>query len=381
MKIGFFIDNFYPMVDGVVNVVDNYARRLSEKHEVIIFAPEADDKNFRDGYPYKVIRCKKIQLLTTDYQLAIPKLDTKFMTKLKKIKLDIVHMHSPFSMGEVAINYAKKNKVPIFATLHSQYKKDFDLRIKSEAISNILLKDVIGRFNKCDYVFAMNEDVSRVYRGYGLKKKPIILNNATDFDKSFDNEKLIKFKTEKKIDSQKFNMLFVGRIDKIKNIEFTMNVMCELKKQTNKFHMYFVGSGYDFEYFKLMIKRKKISDNVTMVGPVYDREKLKYWYRSSDLFVFPSLYDTNSLVQIEASSQEVPTIFIKDSVTSNLITNNQNGYIEENNILKFSSRIKNIMENLDSNKIIGLNASNTIYIHWNQIVEKLESYYLGVKRK
>jgi len=92
----------------------------------------------------------------------------------------------------------KKNKVPIFATLHSQYKKDFDLRIKSEAISNILLKDVIGRFNKCDYVFAMNEDVSRVYRGYGLKKKPIILNNATDFNKSFDNEKLIKFKTEKK---------------------------------------------------------------------------------------------------------------------------------------------------------------------------------------
>lgn len=290
-------------------------------------------------------------------------------------------MHSPFSMGEVAINYAKKNNVPIFATLHSQYKKDFDLRIKSEAISNILLKDVIGRFNKCDYVFAMNEDVSRVYRGYGLKKKPIILNNATDFNKSFDNEKLIKFKTEKKIDSQKFNMLFVGRIDKIKNIEFTMNVMCELKKQTNKFHMYFVGSGYDFEYFKLMIKKKKISDNVTMIGPVYDREKLKYWYRSSDLFVFPSLYDTNSLVQIEASSQEVPTIFIKDSVTSNLITNNQNGYIEENNILKFSSRIKNIMENLDSNKTIGLNASNSIYIHWNQIVEKLESYYLGVKRK
>jgi len=108
MKIGFFIDNFYPMVDGVVNVVDNYARRLLEKHEVIIFAPEADDKNFRDDYPYEVIRCKKIQLLTTDYQLAIPKLDAKFMTKLKKIKLDIVHMHSPFSMGEVAINYAKK---------------------------------------------------------------------------------------------------------------------------------------------------------------------------------------------------------------------------------------------------------------------------------
>jgi hypothetical protein len=28
LKIGLFIDTFFPMVDGVIMVVDNYARRL-----------------------------------------------------------------------------------------------------------------------------------------------------------------------------------------------------------------------------------------------------------------------------------------------------------------------------------------------------------------
>ena len=44
MKIGLFIDTFYPMVDGVVKVVDNYARELSKTDEVIVFCPRTDKK-------------------------------------------------------------------------------------------------------------------------------------------------------------------------------------------------------------------------------------------------------------------------------------------------------------------------------------------------
>ena len=38
LKIGLFIDCWYPMVDGVVMVVDNYAKRLSALgHDVTVF--------------------------------------------------------------------------------------------------------------------------------------------------------------------------------------------------------------------------------------------------------------------------------------------------------------------------------------------------------
>ena len=47
------------------------------------------------------------------------------MNTLKNTHLDIVHIHSPFTMGRVGIDYAKKNNIPVIGTMHSQYKQDF----------------------------------------------------------------------------------------------------------------------------------------------------------------------------------------------------------------------------------------------------------------
>ena len=44
LKIGLFIDTFFPMVDGVVMVVDNYARRLKKYADVTVFAPSVPRK-------------------------------------------------------------------------------------------------------------------------------------------------------------------------------------------------------------------------------------------------------------------------------------------------------------------------------------------------
>ena len=39
ITIGIFIDTFFPMTDGVIMVVDNYARRLIKYANVIVFTP------------------------------------------------------------------------------------------------------------------------------------------------------------------------------------------------------------------------------------------------------------------------------------------------------------------------------------------------------
>ena len=56
ITIGFFIDTFFPMVDGVIMVVDNYARRLTKYANVIVFAPKIAGKKFDyKTLPYKVV--------------------------------------------------------------------------------------------------------------------------------------------------------------------------------------------------------------------------------------------------------------------------------------------------------------------------------------
>ena len=46
ITIGLFIDTYYPMVDGVVTVVDNYAKNLIKYANVIVFAPEVPGRKY-----------------------------------------------------------------------------------------------------------------------------------------------------------------------------------------------------------------------------------------------------------------------------------------------------------------------------------------------
>ena len=104
------------MVDGVVQVVDNYARYLSEFCNVTVFVPKGR-KEYKDNFPYKVVRSSIMRVFFLDYDLPLPKLDSKFKKELAKANLDIVHIHSPFTMGKIGLDYAKKTQ----NTLHCDH--------------------------------------------------------------------------------------------------------------------------------------------------------------------------------------------------------------------------------------------------------------------
>ena len=107
MRIGLFIDTYYPMIDGVINVVDNYAKHLLKYGEVIVFCPLVDNTEIKDK-PYKVVQCKSFSVVGIDYSLPTPQIDNAFKKALKNSNLDVVHIHSPFTVGAAGVAYAKK---------------------------------------------------------------------------------------------------------------------------------------------------------------------------------------------------------------------------------------------------------------------------------
>ena len=62
INIGYFIDTFYPMIDGVITVVDNYARCLSKYANVTVFAPSIDNDFDDTKLPYKVVINEVVEL-------------------------------------------------------------------------------------------------------------------------------------------------------------------------------------------------------------------------------------------------------------------------------------------------------------------------------
>lgn len=376
------MDSFFPMVDGVTMVMDNYAKRLIKYANVIVFVPEYVNQKYDDSkLPYKVVRCKSLDIPFLDYEMPIPKLDKNFKDQLKDYDLDIVHIHSPFMMGELGISYARKHNIPVVATMHSQFKQDFKRAVKSDKMATALNKIPIHTFNKCDECWAVNAEVARIFHeDYGYKTKPKVMNNATEMLPVKDIEKAKNVINEKhNILPDEKVLLFVGRINKLKNIMFIANTIKYIKeiiKPKYKFRMLFVGSGQDEEELKEKIKENNIEDVVTMCGRVINRELLASYYARADLFIFPSLYDASSIVQIEAASQHTPVVFIKGSATSCMIKDKVNGFLSENNIKDFAEVINTALTNDELYKKVSTNCYNQLYKNWDDVIEEVYNNYL-----
>jgi len=384
MKIGLFTDAFFPMTDGVGMVVHNYAKNLNKFADVIVFCAKYK-KMFDDSIlPYKVVRCSSIKMPIIDYSLPMPDIDYSFIKELDKYELDIVHIHSPFTLGKLGLKYAKKHHLPVVATMHSQYKQDFMRAVKFENMASVLTKVIVDVYDKCTECWAVNTEVARIYfEEYGVKKMPRVMNNATEMMPLEDKEKAKKLINQKcHLDDKTKVFLFVGRLNNLKNIFFIVDVM-KLIKKNNKdldFKMIYVGEGQDEKELNKRISDNNLDEDIIVYGKVDDRELLASFYCRADLFIFPSMYDASSIVQIEAASQETPGIFASGSATSATIADNVNGFIEELDSNKFMKRILNIISDEKKLKIVGKRAYKDLYVNWdNRIKEVYHRYQELVK--
>lgn len=386
ITIGIFNDSFFPMTDGVVMVVDNYARRLSKYANVVVFVPSYSNKKYDDSIlPYKVVRCCSIKIPFLDYSLPIPKLDRKFTAMLNEYDLDIVHIHSPFTLGIAGLKYAKKHNIPCIATMHSQFKQDFKRAVKSDFLSTKLTSKLINVFNKCDDCWAVNAGVSKLYyEDYKYKKLPKVMNNATEMLPVKNVKKAHQYINNKyNIKPNEKVFLFVGRLNILKNILFIVDSLKEVKnkKPKLKFKMLFVGTGQDEQKLLNHIKELDMDENIILCGKITDREELKCYYSRADLFLFPSRYDASSIVQIEAASQSTPSLLLKDTVTASTVTDNVNGFLADYSVKSYSDKIIEIISNKNLYDKVSKNAYIDLYKNWDNIVDEAYSLYIDYINK
>ena len=381
MKVGLFIDTWYPMVDGVIKVVDNYARRLVKYCDVVVFCPATRgfDKDQDAGIPYKVVRCSSLPLINYDYDIPTPALDPLFEAQLIRSGIDLVHIHSPFAVSLAGVLYAKLHKLPLVATLHSQYKQDFEKPLKFKPALDIAMDSIMRVFNACDECWAVNEGIKDLYvNEYGLTAPCKVRLNATDHNPVKDPAEAARIvNSTYGIPEDATVFLFVGRINFIKNIDFTVRALAKAKAMGLKnFRMLFVGRGQDEDKLAALVKEQGLENEVVMCGLVSEKSMLENLYSRAKLFLFPSMYDANSLVQIEAACQGTPTVFLEGAKTSATVTPGVNGYVSAPGEDNYARMIMDILADPEGYKRISDAARRDLYLNWDDVVREVYNSYI-----
>ncbi len=366
-------DTYFPVFDGVINVMDNYARRLAAEMNVLVLVPAFKGTVQMRGYP--VLGVKSIYSDKLKYQVALPAFDFRAKRYLKKLKIDIIHCHSPFFIGKLALKIHKKRHIPMVCTFHSQYKRDFIKYIGDNRLANFLLRFIMKVFNGADEVWTMHRKTAEVIRGYGYKGKIRLTPNATAIapPENYGRERLLARQKYGAGDDPLF--IFVGRLITQKNILFIAEVLGELKRRGMRFKMLFAGDGPDRGKLEKKLKEQDVWENVTFAGHISSATELCGVYAAADLFLFPSYYDVSSIVQIEAASRYTPTVFLDDSVTSGTVTPGVNGYSFPNDVAAFADGVCAALADREKLHEVGENAYRDIYVLWEGIIKLILSYY------
>lgn len=376
LVIGQFNDSYEPVMDGVANVTKNYAywlERMGCKSYVIT----PSYPGYEDDAKLEVLRYFSVPLpKRKPYRLGIPQIDYSFNQDVKSIPFNIVHCHSPFSSGQLALKLARKRGIPIVSTFHSKYYDDFREALKSDALAKLAVNKVVDFYNEVDEVWTVNHSTAETLKEYGFRGRIEVVQNGTDFEPSHNLEAYERMASDYlKVSSDELVLLFVGQHIWQKNLKLLINSLSIVKNSGIKFKMFFAGGGVAKKELEKLVDDNCLQDDVKFLGVITDRELLKAFFARADLFLFPSLYDTSGIVVKEAAAVMTPSLVIKGSNAAEGIQDNFNGFLCDDSVEDYAEKILKILTDRDNLRRVGEKANTTIYKSWESIVDEVKQRY------
>ena len=379
LKVGLFNDSFPPTIDGVANTVFSYANIISEKHgKPIVITPKYP--HIIDDYPYEVYR-----YFSADFKSKMPyRVGNPFspitITELKKRNMDIMHVHCPFASAvlERQINnaYSKKNRLPVVFTYHTKFDIDLDKYVSNPKMNKIVRKFVLGNISSADEVWSVSRGGAENLRQFGFNGDIRVMPNGTDFPKGKVPETSVKrLKAMFGIQEGTPVFLFVGRMMWYKNVKLILDSLKIVLDSGIDFKAFFIGDGTDRAAIEHYSKSVGLGKKAVFIGALYDREAVRTFFSSADLFLFPSTYDTSGLVVKEAAACNCASLLVKGSCAAEGVEDEVTGLLAEENAESCAKKIVEAVRAENALKKLGKAAAEKIYFSWEQAVDLAYARY------
>ncbi len=162
----------------------------------------------------------------------------------------------------------------------------------------------------------------------------------------------------KRKDNTEFKMIFLSRIDPKKGLDLLINALRDLPIN---FQLQIVGNG-DLEYknlLKLKIKESELENRIVWQNAVYSNEKYQL-LKNADLFILPSFDENFGNVVIESLAVGTPVLLSKEVGLSDVVLENDLGWVCELNFHSIRESIMNAYQNLEKREMIRNNASGIL---------------------
>jgi len=332
MNIAIFTDTFLPRFDGVITSILNTAGEFIRRGNTVrVFAPRIrknQDEIIREYLPglnFSLIPGVSA-IFYPDFRVTLPVTPWVIRT-LKRMNADIIHFHTPFTMGMEAILSSAYLSLPLISTFHTYF-------IEPEYLKIVHLHRLPGlsRFgwaysnffhNLCDVTISPSKYTAEELISKNIRCPVRIISNGIPLKSPRILSREDREKIRKKYRLKQNVMLFIGRVSVEKCIDVVMRASKRVFQKRDDTTLLIVGDGPAFEQMKELAGDLEIQDNTVFTGAIPHEELLgSGLFEISRFFVTASTSENQPMTIIESSMLGLPIIGVSARGVPEMISDN-----------------------------------------------------------
>jgi 1,2-diacylglycerol 3-alpha-glucosyltransferase len=341
MNILFLTGTYSPSVNGVAVSVESLSDELEKLgHTVTVFAP---DNHLPYNHKENIIRYASItNPIVKDYPIPLLPWNRDIHRVLTTSKFDVVHVHHPFHFAWYGRRYAQRFKAPFVFTYHTRYHEYARLYLKAwqslvRVMINMNLRYV---FRHADMVIAPSAAIKKeLLENFEIKRVEVLPTGVKI--ECPPNSTKQALRKELGFPEDRVLLLSLSRLAPEKNIELAVRSLSHLPEN---FFLVIAGGGSYLKRLQTLVEAEGLTERVKFLGKVEHTEVAKV-YSAVDIFLFPSVTETQGINLLEAMCCGLPVVAVKSEVSTEWVPSDT-GVLTENSPEGFAQAVLSISDNL-----------------------------------
>ncbi len=343
LRIGLFTDTYAPQVNGVSVSLQMISEGLKQRgHQVTIFAPRFP--GYKDNEP-NVMRLPSLKYLNNP-PIYVAVLGTPRSTwKLTHEHFDVLHAHSPASVGLLAYLTASTKRLPLIYTYHTSIT-DYTHYIKFIGGTG-LIKRAASWFSKAstdlgDQIVVPSPKFQRLLIAQKVKQPITVIPNGIDLSmfKNVKNPGALRKRLGISADAP--ILLTVGRMDPEKRLEFVVEAFDLIADRVPDAHLVFAGDGGARKNVEEKARATRAKDRIHFLGMV-NRAELPDIFHDATVFLSASTTEVHPISVIEAIASGLPFVAVQDEAFEGMLEEGQNGYAVLLDVKKYADTLADLL--------------------------------------
>ncbi|CAM3672732.1 glycosyltransferase [Deinococcus saxicola] len=312
LRIGLFTDTFLPDQNGIVTSVGLLSDELRALgHHVDVVAPDFPG-NVDTRTDVRRVPSISYTFLPT-YRLAWP------TRKDFERRYDVVHTHTPLTLGLAGARLARKWNVPHVATYHTHLEAYTHYVPGLTAVqrhTGVVTHAISLLYGRADAVITPTAGVLDVLHAMQVRN-PVVIPTSIDARVLHAAPP-----TQNPWPAGKRRLLSVGRLAREKRFDHVLDTVAQLPGT----HLVLLGEGPERVHLEAHARRLGIEGRVSFLG-VRPWTEIGAYYRLAELFLFASDTETQGLVLQEAELMGVPVVAVGARGTLSSVAHERSGYL------------------------------------------------------